>query len=407
MRPFRTEDEGLLFAVAKLAFAECDDERTLATLTRDTVFVAELAGETAGYVAIEESTARLRIEQLCVHPAHEKEGVGKQLLEWAEGYAIAQRRGPARGRRRAWERPRRVLLPRPWLRPGRAGSARARPSAGPVASSFVLPALAFPAAASAHARLVGSKPADGAVLATPPADVKLLFDDEVRPAGGDRGRRRAGPLGARRAGARLAGNDRSLVLPLRPASPAARTASAGGSSRTTATWSPASSRSPSAPGRPRPVLDPVRRRRGVGLVGLPAVALLRRRARRRRGGATAGPARLGGSRWDCVAGRPRLDRRPAASGSCAIEPARRRDPVRPGDRDRGNRRAGRRRGGARSIAVRRRRLATAAGVAGARSRRRWPGTRSTRTACAGWSRSPTSSHVAARRSGSAGCPARR
>ena len=93
MRPFRTEDEGLLFAVAKLAFAECDDERTLATLTRDTVFVAELAGETAGYVAIEESTASLRIEQLCVHPAHEKEGVGKQLLEWAEGYAIANGAG--------------------------------------------------------------------------------------------------------------------------------------------------------------------------------------------------------------------------------------------------------------------------------------------------------------------------
>jgi GNAT superfamily N-acetyltransferase len=93
MRPFRTEDEGLLFAVAKLAFAACDDRRTLATLARDTVFVAELAGETAGYVAIEESAAALRIEQLCVHPAHEKEGVGRQLLEWAEGYAIANGAG--------------------------------------------------------------------------------------------------------------------------------------------------------------------------------------------------------------------------------------------------------------------------------------------------------------------------
>ena len=89
MRPFRVEDEGLLFGVAKLAFAEGDDGRTLATLARDTVFVAELAGEPAGYVAIEESAAALRIEQLCVHPAHEKEGVGKQLLEWAEGYAIS------------------------------------------------------------------------------------------------------------------------------------------------------------------------------------------------------------------------------------------------------------------------------------------------------------------------------
>ena len=53
------------------------------------------------------------------------------------------------------------------------------------------------------------------MLATPPQDVKLLFDDEIRPAGGDRvvdakGRSvLAGPAH------RLAGNDRALVLPLR------------------------------------------------------------------------------------------------------------------------------------------------------------------------------------------------
>ena len=89
MRPFRTEDEQQLFAVAKLAFAEADHARTIATLARDTVFVAELAGQPAGYVAIEESAGALRIEQLCVHPAHEEEGVGNQLLDWAEGYAIS------------------------------------------------------------------------------------------------------------------------------------------------------------------------------------------------------------------------------------------------------------------------------------------------------------------------------
>ena len=89
MRPFRNEDEGLLFGVAKLAFADCDDGRTLAALERDTVFVAELQGKPAGYVAIEESDSTLRIEQLCVHPAHEEEGIGGQLLEWAEGYAIS------------------------------------------------------------------------------------------------------------------------------------------------------------------------------------------------------------------------------------------------------------------------------------------------------------------------------
>ncbi len=51
--------------------------------------MAELEGEPAGYVAIEESDTTLRIEQLCVHPAHEEEGIGGQLLDWAEGYAIS------------------------------------------------------------------------------------------------------------------------------------------------------------------------------------------------------------------------------------------------------------------------------------------------------------------------------
>jgi ribosomal protein S18 acetylase RimI-like enzyme len=89
MRPFRAEDGGLLFGVAKLAFDDQDERRTLATLQRDTVFVAELDGEPAGYVAIEESGNALRIEQVCVHPAHEAEGIGGQLLDWAEGYAIS------------------------------------------------------------------------------------------------------------------------------------------------------------------------------------------------------------------------------------------------------------------------------------------------------------------------------
>lgn len=90
MRPFRPEDEGRLFGVAKLAFADSDDARTLAALERDTVFVAELAGQPAGYVAIRERAGAAVIEQVCVHPAHEQEGIGRQLLEWAEGYAIAR-----------------------------------------------------------------------------------------------------------------------------------------------------------------------------------------------------------------------------------------------------------------------------------------------------------------------------
>ena len=112
MRPFRAEDEGLLFGVAKLAFADQDEQRTLATLSRDTVFVAELGGQPAGYVALEESGAALRVEQLCVHPAHDEEGIESQLLEWAEGYAISRRLRPAwRSSSSSGERPRRLVLP--------------------------------------------------------------------------------------------------------------------------------------------------------------------------------------------------------------------------------------------------------------------------------------------------------
>jgi methionine-rich copper-binding protein CopC/putative copper export protein len=76
-------------------------------------------------------------------------------------------------------------------------------------------ALALPAAASAHARLVGSKPADGVVLATPPKDVRLLFDDEVRPAGGDRAVDSAGHSVLAGPARRLDGNRRAIAIPLR------------------------------------------------------------------------------------------------------------------------------------------------------------------------------------------------
>lgn len=93
IRPYRTEDESLLFTLARGVFGErstWDDRRTLTTLATDTVFVAELAGEPAGYVALERERDAIRIEQLLVSPAHEGEGVGRQLLEYAEGFAIAE-----------------------------------------------------------------------------------------------------------------------------------------------------------------------------------------------------------------------------------------------------------------------------------------------------------------------------
>jgi ribosomal protein S18 acetylase RimI-like enzyme len=93
IRPYRPEEEGLLFGLAKSTFGEeeaWDDARTLEVLAADTVFVAEVEGSAAGYVAVERSGDKVCIDQLFVSPAHEEEGVGTQLFEYAEGFAIAQ-----------------------------------------------------------------------------------------------------------------------------------------------------------------------------------------------------------------------------------------------------------------------------------------------------------------------------
>ena len=78
-----------------------------------------------------------------------------------------------------------------------------------------LAALAVPGAAQAHANLVRLRPANGAVLATPPAAVRVFFDDAIRPGPGVEAVRNGGGsvLGGR---ARVApGNPRELVVPLR------------------------------------------------------------------------------------------------------------------------------------------------------------------------------------------------
>ena len=85
IRPFQSEDEPLLFGLASIGRGA--DERTLTVLEHETVFVAEVEGSTAGYVAL---TPEMCIDQLFVSPDHEAEGVGRQLLDYAEGYAISQ-----------------------------------------------------------------------------------------------------------------------------------------------------------------------------------------------------------------------------------------------------------------------------------------------------------------------------
>jgi ribosomal protein S18 acetylase RimI-like enzyme len=88
IRPFRRDDQPLLFGLASLDRGA--DRRTLAVLERETVFVAEVEGTAAGYVAVERTDVRVRVDQLFVSPEHEAEGVGTQLLEYAEGYAISE-----------------------------------------------------------------------------------------------------------------------------------------------------------------------------------------------------------------------------------------------------------------------------------------------------------------------------
>lgn len=89
IRPCHPEDEAILFGLANLDRGA--DRRTLAVLEQETVFVADLEGAPAGYVALERAGDAVRVDQLFVSPEHEAEGIGRQLLEYAEGFAISER----------------------------------------------------------------------------------------------------------------------------------------------------------------------------------------------------------------------------------------------------------------------------------------------------------------------------
>jgi ribosomal protein S18 acetylase RimI-like enzyme len=84
-----------LFGLAKSVFAGApgwSDARVLEALARDLLFLAEEGGEPAGYVALRhDPDGSFVIEQLLVVPGHERQGVGHRLLDYAEGYAIAER----------------------------------------------------------------------------------------------------------------------------------------------------------------------------------------------------------------------------------------------------------------------------------------------------------------------------
>jgi ribosomal protein S18 acetylase RimI-like enzyme len=93
IRPYRAEDESRLFSLAREAFGahtDWNDRKALHGLEQDTVFVADLEGDQAGYVALRREGDAVRIEQLLVSPRHEHEGIGRQLVDYAEGFAISE-----------------------------------------------------------------------------------------------------------------------------------------------------------------------------------------------------------------------------------------------------------------------------------------------------------------------------
>ena len=88
-------DLPVLFGFAKATFGGLpgwSDERVLEVLNSDVIFVARENDQPAGYVALHSDEAGMMVvEQLFVVPGHERRGIGRRLLAYAEGYAIAER----------------------------------------------------------------------------------------------------------------------------------------------------------------------------------------------------------------------------------------------------------------------------------------------------------------------------
>ena len=101
VRDVSAADRGMLVLLAEetlhpLADGSGHPERyhtteLLELLERADVFVAEAEGKMAGFVAVEAEDDALALRCVCVSPAFEARGVANQLVDWAEGVAIARR----------------------------------------------------------------------------------------------------------------------------------------------------------------------------------------------------------------------------------------------------------------------------------------------------------------------------
>jgi len=88
VRPYRDGDEAALRRLA--GEASTGDEVALPAPDRDVVFVAEVEGHAAGYMAVREDGRALVVDRMVVAPADQGRHVGHRLLDWAEGYGSSR-----------------------------------------------------------------------------------------------------------------------------------------------------------------------------------------------------------------------------------------------------------------------------------------------------------------------------
>jgi GNAT superfamily N-acetyltransferase len=88
VRPFRDSDSPALQRLG--VETSTPDELVPSAPTRDVVFVAEVEGHPAGYMALREDGRALVVDQMVVAPADQGLHVGHRLLDWAEGYGTSR-----------------------------------------------------------------------------------------------------------------------------------------------------------------------------------------------------------------------------------------------------------------------------------------------------------------------------
>jgi GNAT superfamily N-acetyltransferase len=88
VRSFDESDSAALVRLAGEASTEA--EVVPAAPDRAVVFVAEVEGHPAGYMALREEGRALVVDQIVVAPADQGRHVGHCLLDWAEGYGTSR-----------------------------------------------------------------------------------------------------------------------------------------------------------------------------------------------------------------------------------------------------------------------------------------------------------------------------